>query len=315
MGMRISTSWAQQLSVNAMLNQQAKVTNTQMQLSTGLKNLTPADDPIAAKKVLDIQERLDITAQFQENTEVAMSRNGLEGSVLMNSKEALLRARDLAVQALNEGVLKQQDKTAIAEEIKQLKNHMLSLANTQDANGEYIFSGALSETPSFALDTSVPSNNKYYFYGSGVQRELQIAPERRIADGDIGQDIFGNLPVIDSPAVGPGNILNTLGSFVDALEGALTPYHDSVNKALANIDTTLESIGNAEARVGARLRALDDQTNQNESYLLAMNTTLSEVKDLDYAEAISRFEMDSAILQASQQSYTKVKSLSLFNYL
>ena len=52
------------LSVNAMLNQQAKVTNTQMQLSTELKNLTPADDPIAAKKVLDIQERLDITAQF-----------------------------------------------------------------------------------------------------------------------------------------------------------------------------------------------------------------------------------------------------------
>jgi len=47
-----------------MLNQQAKVTNTQMQLSTELKNLTPADDPIAAKKVLDIQERLDITAQF-----------------------------------------------------------------------------------------------------------------------------------------------------------------------------------------------------------------------------------------------------------
>lgn len=69
------------------------------------------------------------------------------------------------------------------------------------------------------------------------------------------------------------------------------------------------------ARVGARLRALDDQANQNESYLISMQTTLSEVKDLDYAEAISRFEMDSAILQASQQSFSKVQQLSLFNYL
>jgi flagellar hook-associated protein 3 FlgL len=46
-----------------------------------------------------------------------------------------------------------------------------------------------------------------------------------------------------------------------------------------------------------------------------MQTTLSEVKDLDYAEAISRFEMDSAVLQASQQSFSKVQQLSLFNYL
>jgi flagellin-like hook-associated protein FlgL len=84
-----------------------------MQLSTGLKNLTPAGDPIAAKKVLDFQQYIDKTTQYQENVDVAKSRNGLEGSVLTNSRDSLLRARDLAVQALNEGVLKQEDKTAI----------------------------------------------------------------------------------------------------------------------------------------------------------------------------------------------------------
>jgi len=309
--MRISTSWAQQLSVNAMLNQQAKVSNTQMQLSTGLKNLTPADDPIAAKKVLDFQQHIDKTTQYQENVDVAKSSNGLEGSVLMNSRDSLLRARDLAVQALNEGVLKQEDKTAIAEEIKQIQSHMLALANTQDANGEYIFSGALSKTPTFL---QAPT---YAFTGSQVQRELQIGPERRIADGDLGYTIFENIPSASTAPPPPitRNIFATLGAFVDALEGAVTPYHGTVNEALADIDSTLEKVGEAEARVGARLRALDDQTNQNESYLISMQTTLSEVKDLDYAEAISRFELDSAVLQASQQSYTKVKQLSLFNYL
>jgi flagellar hook-associated protein 3 FlgL len=305
--MRISTSWAQQLSVNAMLNQQAKVSDTQMQLSTGLKNLTPAGDPIAAKKVLDFQQYIDKTTQYQENVDVAKSRNGLEGSVLTNSRDSLLRARDLAVQALNEGVLKQEDKTAIAEEIKQIQSHMLALANTQDANGEYIFSGALSKTPTF--------DSAYTFTGSQVQRELQIAPDRRIADGDLGYTVFENIPTASAVPPATRNIFATLGAFVDALEGTVTPYHGTINEALADLDSTLERVGEAEARVGARLRALDDQTNQNESYLLSMQTTLSEVKDLDYAEAISRFEMDSAILQASQQSFSKVQQLSLFNYL
>ncbi len=307
--MRISTSWAQQLSVNAMLNQQAKVSNTQMQLSTGLKNLTPADDPIAAKKMLDFQQHIDKTTQYQENVDVAKSRNGLEGSVLMNSRDSLLRARDLAVQALNEGVLKQEDKTAIAEEIKQIQSHMLALANTQDANGEYIFSGMLSNKPTF--------DSTYAFTGSQVQRELQIGPERLIADGDLGYIVFENIPSASTARPPPitRNIFDTLGAFVDALEGDVTPYHGTINEALADIDSTLEKVGEAEARVGARLRALDDQTNQNESYLISMQTTLSEVKDLDYAEAISRFEMDSAVLQASQQSFSKVQQLSLFNYL
>jgi len=184
---------------------------------------------------------------------------------------------------------------------------MLALANTQDANGEYIFSGALSKTPAF--------DQSYAFQGSQIQRELQIGPERRIADGDLGYTVFEDIPTASAAAPATRSIFATLEAFVDALEGTVTPYHGTVNEALADIDSTLEKVGEAEARVGARLRALDDQTNQNESYLISMQTTLSEVKDLDYAEAISRFELDSAVLQASQQSFSKVQQLSLFNYL
>jgi len=306
---RISTSWAQQLGVNAMLNQQATVTKTQMQLSTGLKNLTPADDPIAAKKILDFQERIDKTTQYQENAEVARARNGLENSTLINSRESLMRARDLAVQALNEGVLIDEDKRAIESEIKQIQAHMLGLANTQDANGEYIFSGALSKTSTFALAPP------YAYQGSGTQRELQIGSDRRIVDGDLGFDIYENIPTASAAPPATRNIFNTLEAFSDGLTGAVLPYHDTINQALADIDAALEKIGEAEARTGARLRVLDAQENQNDSYLLDMKTVLSATKDLDYAEAISRFELESTVLQASQQAYSKVQNLSLFKFL
>jgi hypothetical protein len=58
--------------------------------------------------------------------------------------------------------------------------------------------------------------------------------------------------------------------------------------------------------VGARLRALDDQANQNESYLISMQTTLSEVKDLDYAEAI-RSNLKFPLHLASGKCISRIK--------
>lgn len=304
--MRVSTSWTQQQSVNAMLRQQASVSRTQNQLSTGLQNLTPSDDPIAAKKILDLQESIDKTTQYQENADVAKARNSLESSVLMNIREELLTVRELALQAMNEGTLTAENKLAINEQVKQLKDSLMASVNTQDANGEYIFSGAHSKTPTY-------SKNPTTYQGGNIQRELQIGVDRKIADGDTGQDIFENIP--SASAAATRNIFDTLNAFSDALTGTVTPYFDTVSHALSDIDTTMEKLGVAEAKAGSRLKALESQENQNESYLLAMKTTLSETKDLDYAEAISRFQLESSVLQAAQQSFSKVQNLSLFNYL
>jgi len=234
--MRISTAWTQQLGVNAMLKQESLVSKTQMQLSTGLKNLNPADDPIAAKQVLDLQQRIDKTNQYQRNSDVVKSRNSLEASVLTSSRDSLLRARDLAVQALNAGVLKPEDKLAIAEEIKQIRSHVLGLANTQDANGEYLFSGALSTQPTFA---QAPT---YAFQGSDVQRSLQIGPNRTLPDGDLGKTIFNDVPTASAASPATRSIFATLTAFVDALQGTATPYQQTVNNALADIDSFMTSV-------------------------------------------------------------------------
>lgn len=304
--MRISTAHSQQLSIDAMLNQQATVSRTQLQISTGLKNLTPADDPLAAKQVLDLQENIDKTDQYQRNVDAAISRNSVESSVLANSRAALDTASELALQALNEGTINDAAKKVIAEEIKQIQAQMLGLANTQDANGEYIFSGALSDTPTFTKDP-------YTFQGGGPQRELQIGPDRKIADGDSGFAIFEDIP--SASAAATRNIFDTLDAFVDALTGATTPYTETVNHALGDIKSTLNAIGAAEAKTGARINALDAQKNQNESFLVATKTTLSETKDIDLAEAITRLQSEELALEAARQTFTRVQNLSLFDFL
>ena len=60
---------------------------------------------------------------------------------------------------------------------------------------------------------------------------------------------------------------------------------------------------------------VDNQRNINESFTLQLQSTLSGVQDLDYAEAISRLNLQLTALEAAQQTYVKVQGLSLFNYL
>ena len=163
--MRISTAWSQQLNVKAMQNQQAKMAKTQLQLSTGLKNLTPADDPVAAAKALGLQNALAQTTQYQENINAAKTNNIVEDTTLDHAVDVLQKARDLAVQSLNDGALKDSDKQAIGQEVQQILGSMLGLANTTNASGEHIFSGYQTKTAAFKEATPATAPKTYAYTG------------------------------------------------------------------------------------------------------------------------------------------------------
>jgi flagellar hook-associated protein 3 FlgL len=88
-----------------------------------------------------------------------------------------------------------------------------------------------------------------------------------------------------------------------------------MSRIIANLDVAIGHISEAQAAIGARMNATEGQESVNEDYLLQLNSTLSDTQDLDYAEAVSRLEQEQLGLQASQQAFTKIQGLSLFNYL
>lgn len=427
--MRISTAWAQQLNINTMSSQQAKLAKLEQQLGTGLKLTEPADDPGAAANILDLNKSIANTTQYQNNISTAQGRLNFEESALANAGDILDRAKELTIQAMN-APLNSSDKVAIKDEIDQLLQQMVGVANTQNANGEYIFSGDLSTVPTFAKDAT----GKYVYQGGQGQRSLQIGPTRQVADGDTGLTVFQNVKSASPAADENGNrsIFSTLQALSDALGGtfnatpgaitgdrllrygldysAVTTQFDLVanggavtasinlsgkkftdlnglvteintqlaasgantdiraqnngnriefvsvatgsaadikinntsgtflgdagftngqSKAGANAQAFLAQLGGvlsdidagkssilaARTNVGARLNALTDQGNQNDKFILDSKSVLSQAQDLDYADAIGKFQLQSVALQAAQQAYGKVKQLSLFNYL
>lgn len=309
--MRISTSWSQQLSVNAMQNQQAGLNKTQLQISTGLKNLTPADDPVAGAKGLSLQAIIDQNTQYQENINVAKNGNALEDSTLNSIVDILQKARELAVQSLNTGTLTDADKKSIGQEVPEILGNILALAGTTTANGEYIFSGYKSKTAPFKEDaTTTPKT--YTYEGDVGQRFVQVSRDLQVATNDPGSDVF---QYTDS-AGNPQNIFNTLSTFAHQLANPNAATDQTVlTKVLNDLDGGLNQISDIRAKTGARLNVLDAQKAQNDQYTVELKSNLSDVQDVDYAEAISRMNQQQMVLQAAQQSYSKVQKLSLFDYL
>lgn len=117
------------------------------------------------------------------------------------------------------------------------------------------------------------------------------------------------------------DVFQTLQNMIDALEGPVqtdnqrATFFNSMNRVLMDLDQGMEKINTVRATIGARLNAIDSQQQTNDDQILQSKKILSSIEDLDYAEAVTRLNLQLTGLQAAQQSYVKVQGLSLFNYI
>ena len=299
--MRISTSQLFQQSVDAMLQKQREVSDTELQLASGKRILRPSDDPSAAVRVLDLKEAQQRLAQYQRNADTAIARLDQEETALLGIENLLQRVRELAVRGAND-TLSDEDRYSVAAEVREHMGNFLQLANSRDANGEYVFSGFQSLTQPMSHD----GNGNFTYNGDTGQRTVKIGDSREVAIGDPGS-IFMEFAAAAGGTTNVGEVLYNLATTLESGNG----YTD----AMTDIDTAFTNLFNTRARIGARLNAIDDQKQANESFDLATAQVRSTLEDLDYAEAISRFNQQLTALQASQQAFIKVQDLSLFNYL
>lgn len=88
---------------------------------------------------------------------------------------------------------------------------------------------------------------------------------------------------------------------------------NGINSGLHDIDQAIGNVLNVRTEVGTRLAAIDSQNDLNADNVLTVQQTLSEIEDLDYAEALSRLSLQVTTLEAAQQTFIRTRSLSLFN--
>jgi len=420
--MRISTLQAFNNGVAGLQRNYANATRTQEQISTGNRILTPADDPVASVRLLQLDQQQNVLSQYNANLTAAKNSLTQEEVTLNSVNTVLQRVRELAVQAGNGG-LSAEDRKSIAAELTEREDELLSLMNTRNARGEYLFSGFQGKTQPFVRT----GDGSYSYQGDEGQRKLQIASSLNIPISDSGKSIFESVtnagrlsagPVVDATgtstlsvsaplvsdevafssgiqgfpeegielafqsdgsyaiyqlprAVAPATetalatdmkmdsapdksdklvfrgvtvhldgtpvggetirivpdtssgeikekqgILNTIASLRSSLENPTTSnsgVRDAVAVALTNIDHGMVSVDAARGNIGARLNVIETTQTDNEDVALVNKSVQAELRELDYAEALSRLSFQTVILEAAQQSYVKISGLNLFN--
>ncbi len=209
--MRISTQFGFQRSLDAIQRIEAQLAETQLQVATGKRVIKPSDDPVSAKRILDLGEAISRSDQYISNANTARARLGLTDTVLNGATNILQRVRQLAVAGEN-GVLDDSDRQAIAKELQLRLDELLSLGNTRDANNEYLFAGFSSHTQPFTHD----GTGVFAYQGDQGHRELQVGPAFNVPVSDSGQAVFreirngnGTFVTADNPANTGTGIIDT----------------------------------------------------------------------------------------------------------
>lgn len=313
--MRISSQQIFQNSVQRMQETSIQQAKTQEQLSTGKRVNRPSDDPVAASRMLQLEQELARTEQYQRNIDFAENRLEQEDSTLSSMNDLLVRVRELTVQSGN-GSLTDEDRSYISAELSQRLDQLAGLANSRDSNGQYVFGGYSGDNPPYAKVVDPLTDTAAWSYQGSDLTNLPNVPEELQHQRSLEIDTGVKVPISDSGKriFGEAETFAALEDLIAGLEAG-GDISTTVADALAGIDDAQSRILEVRAQVGARLNTVESTREFHADSALLTKGVLSEIRDLDYAEAISRFSQQNMVLQAAQQSFSRISQMSLFDRL
>ena len=185
--MRISTSMIFQTGVSTLQKQTQQLVHTQQQVLTGRRILSPSDDPIAAARALEVSQAQSLNKAYVTNQGAARDSLGLVENKLAAVEDIVISVRTRAVEA-GSGSLAPSDLKAIATDVRASFDAMLSLANSQNGTGEFIFSGYQADTQPFTGNL-----NGVSYQGDDGQRTLQLSPTRIMSVSNAGSEVFNGV--------------------------------------------------------------------------------------------------------------------------
>jgi len=214
--------------------------------------------------------------------------------IYINSIEDLMvRAKEIAVAGANDS-LSNSDKLTLAEEVSQLQEELLDLANTQ-VDGKYLFAGYNDQTEPF-------SGTPVTYNGTSDHIMIEINPGSTVAKNITGEELF----------MSPVNLFTTL----EDLETELSSGNSAdVSNMLTDLEDAAEQVRTQQSTLGNISSRMDDMISMHENALLIIESTLSEHQDADLTNVLSEIAKMETALEATMQVTARVSSLSLMDYL
>ena len=306
--MKISTNLLFDRGASQMSNVQTQLTQSQAQLAQGKQIINASDAPNQAASIQRLKSILSRQESYQSSLDTIKARLQGEDSTLQNVSDLLVRAKEIAVQGGND-TLNAGDRKALATEMQALRDQMLSLANTKDSNGNYLFAGSRVKQPAFVETV----NGSPEYRGDQTRMNVRVGEQRSIPVNRTGTDAF--VPVSRVDADGKVSGVGFFQVMDNLITGLNTSKGPDIRRGVGELDDLMQGLSMARANIGTNLNVVDQQSSVIEDTTLNLKTTLSSIEDLDYASAITKMNQQMMSLEAAQASFAKVSQLNLFNYI
>ena len=276
--MKISNKLFSEQQVGQFAKQMESIQKVQQKISSGKNIIFASDDPVSAVELSGLNDVKNKINQYIDNNNLALNRLELMDDTLEASKNVFIRCNELAVQAAND-ILSVGDREAIALEFDELKKELVSMANTQDSGGSYIYSGFKSKTRPFVLD----SDGLVSYKGDRGTVSLPVSESRMLEstlDGaTVFQDIITSSGVSTDLFAAVDNISRSIRTANSGVEAAKAPGE-------AKITLTNENPGTYAFKITSGAKSENFSIDITGSDLSALATAINAA-DLDITAAVS----------------------------
>ncbi len=293
--MRVSTSMMYQQAQRATADRRAVVTDAQEEVSTGRKLNRVSDDPQAARRVLRAESLLSDIRANRESLDQGEHLLSIADDSLAEVGNVVQRVAEMSVQFAND-TYNTQDRLEAAEELVQIRERLLELANTRE-NGRYLFGGLAS--------AAAPFDAAGVFAGDNGQIEVAVGSGARVE-----VTLPGGEPFVD-PAGGP-----TLFTTLDNLETALRADNGAAVGALIDeVRGHEDLLRQSRQELGHRFARIDNVRSALERVELTATGTLERDREADLTESITQLRQAELGLQGALLVTSRLDQLNLMNFI
>jgi len=271
-----------------------KLQTLQQELSSGKQLSKPSDNPQGTVAALSLRGDLARANQYTRNIDDGMNWLGITDSTLQKVVEQTQNARNLLIQGQS-GAIDANGRAALATQVDQIREGLISLANTQYLNRP-IFGGTASGSTAYSASGTFQGNT------GAVTRN--VAPGATLDVNVTGPSTFGD------DTTGLFAALAQISSDLRANNAGAPLSTD-----LGNLDTNLSRVTNQLAEVGSRYNRLQVTKQRIGDSITQMTSSLSEVEDADLPKTIVDLQTQEVAYQAALAATSKVITPSLVDFL
>ncbi|HOJ78128.1 MAG TPA: flagellar hook-associated protein FlgL [Bacillota bacterium] len=260
------------------------------ELSSGKRIQRPSDDPVALVTSLRLYDSIKEADRYKENAQNAISWLEASDAALGELTSVLHRFEEVAVAASN-GTLTRESREGLAAEIRELKNHILQIANTQHER-RYLFSGQQTIRPAY--------DQNFKYQGDSRRFNIEVGADTYLEVSVTGDEVFGDF----------FEKLDQFATHVDA--GDIVQVS---NVDIKEIQSKLDQVLDIRASLGAKVNRLEKNVDRLELLNIQFNQLLSKNEDVDIAGAAMELKMQESVYQAALATGARILQITLVNYL